>query len=145
MSKFYTFISDGLIRSKVKIDDEFTSSSFIFVPFLGNFRHSDTVSGLFLSPKELYWHDPTGCVDKTKELNSLCSTKDNDSVPSKALSTIYPGLYDFFVNVCGVPKTPPCGSYLQMLLQLSSIAPPSEAGHVVSSLSFKYCCSQMGV
>lgn len=97
------------------------------------------VSGIFLSPEELYWHDPTGCVDKTKELIELFSSNEREHsiIPWKALGTIYPGLYDFFVNVCGVPKTPTSGSYLQMLLQLSSSGPPSQATHVVSSLYIK--------
>ncbi|XP_020260573.1 uncharacterized protein LOC109836936 isoform X2 [Asparagus officinalis] len=139
MSKFYGFICDGLIKSNVKIDEEFTSSSFIFVPFLSTSRHNDALSGIFLSPKELYWYDPTGCVDKAKELLAFCSsTKDNESVPCKALATIYPCLYDFFVNVCGVPKTPPSGNYLQILLQLSSAARPSQAAHVVFQVFVKW-------
>ncbi|XP_020260578.1 uncharacterized protein LOC109836938 [Asparagus officinalis] len=139
MSKFYGFICDGLMKSNVKIDEEFTSSSFIFVPFLSTYRHNDALSGIFLSPKELYWYDPTGCVDKAKELLAFCSsTKDNESVPCKALATIYPCLYDFFVNVCGVPKTPPFGNYLQILLQLSSAARPSQAAHVVFQVFVKW-------
>lgn len=135
MSKFYTFISDGVATSKLKMNEEFLSSSFLFIPYISAAMHNDVVSGTFFSPKDVYWHDPTGCVDKTKEVFlQRISMKMTNCLPCKALSTIYPSLHDFFVNVCGVCEIPPFRSYLQILLQLSAVALPSQAAYSVSAL-----------
>lgn len=133
MSKFYTFIWDGIATSKGKVAQEFRSGACIFVPFANKSRHEDVISGLFLSPAEVYWDDPTGCVDRTKELVLRRTSIDEVNCSlTKTLAHIYPSLHDFFVNECGVHKIPPFCSYLQILHNLSSISLPSEAADAVS-------------
>ncbi|XP_073014216.1 protein NO VEIN isoform X1 [Typha latifolia] len=127
MSKFYTFISDGVASSKVNINLELISSSFIFTPFWGA-RSTEVISGVLLSPKDVYWHDPTGCFDMTKE---FISTKKNYSLLSKMLSAVYPSLHDFFVKACGVPDVPSLYGYFEILLQLSSVVSPLQAAKLV--------------
>ncbi|XP_038973841.1 protein NO VEIN-like isoform X1 [Phoenix dactylifera] len=132
MSKFYAFISDGVAASKLKMNDELLSSSFIFIPYVSTSMNNDVVSGTFFSPKDVYWHDPAGCFDKTKEaFLQRILMKTTSCLPCKALSTIYPSLHDFFVNVCGVCEIPPFRSYFQILLQLSAVALPSQAAYSV--------------
>ncbi|WOL09515.1 hypothetical protein Cni_G18268 [Canna indica] len=133
MSRFYSFISEGVSASRVNITKEFISSSFIFVPFANTStsKPSDTTAGTFLSPKDLCWNDPTGCIDKTKEVLQRTQRKHLDSLPCQALSIVYPGLHEFFVQVCHVHEVPTFGSYLQILLQLSSVALPSQAAPAV--------------
>ncbi|XP_077234844.1 histidine kinase-, DNA gyrase B-, and HSP90-like ATPase family protein [Tasmannia lanceolata] len=132
MSKFYTLIWNGIATSKEKRAEEFRSGPFIFVPLAHMSGHADVVSGVFLPPEEVYWHDPTGCVDMAKDVILQCSSINEISSPSsKTLAHVYPSLHDFFVTECGVRKIPPFLSYFQMLLQLSSIALPSQAAYVV--------------
>ncbi|XP_058085497.1 protein NO VEIN isoform X2 [Magnolia sinica] len=139
MSKFYTFIWDGMATSKGKVAEVFRSGPSIFVPFINRSRHDDVVSGIFLSPGEMYWHDPTGCVDRTKELVRQCSTTNESCHPSsKTLADVYPNLYEFFVNECGIRKIPSLDRYLQILLQLSSIALPSQAANAVFRVLLKW-------
>ncbi|KAJ6836182.1 uncharacterized protein M6B38_326795 [Iris pallida] len=138
MSKFYSFLSDGFTMSNLKIPEEFISGSFIFVPFLSSFKHEDDMPGIFLSPKELYWQDPTGCVDKMKELVHLYTSTTTSSLPCKTLAAYYPSLHDFFVNMCTVQEVPSFSSYLQILLQLSSVALPSQAAREVFRLFIKW-------
>lgn len=133
MSKFYTFVWDGITTLKGKAAQELRLGTSIFVPFANKSRHGDPVSGLFLSPAYVYWDDPTGCADRIKELVLRRTSIDEvDCSLTRTLSHIYPSLRDFFVNECGVHKIPPFRSYLQILLNLSSIALPSEAADVVS-------------
>ncbi|KAL6008259.1 hypothetical protein ACLOJK_033765 [Asimina triloba] len=139
MSKFYTFIWDGMASSRGKIMEELKSGPSIFVPFINRSRHEDVVSGIFFSPDEVYWHDPSGCIDQMKELVQHCSlTNESGSHSSKMLADFYPNLHDFFVNECGVSKVPPFHSYLQLLMQLSRIALPSQAAKVVFSILLKW-------
>ncbi|URD78455.1 hypothetical protein MUK42_02484 [Musa troglodytarum] len=130
MSKFYTFVWDGVATSRLNINKEFISSCIIFVPFLNASTSKNATYGTFLSPKDVFWHDPTGCVDKVKEVLQ-CIQKKSDFLPCKMLSSVYPGLREFFVQVCHVHEVPPFGSYLQILLQLSSVTLPSQAAHAV--------------
>lgn len=138
MTKFYAFIFEALARSNPSVIEDLKSSSFIFVPYLHTFKHEDIVCGTYLSPKELFWHDPTGCVDKSKELYACYALGDNEAVPITSLAVIYPGLYDFFLNKCGVPKNPSFSSYLQIILQLSSTVPPSQLVDVVFQVYVKW-------
>ncbi|XP_020577355.1 uncharacterized protein LOC110022648 [Phalaenopsis equestris] len=132
MLNFYTLISTGISTASSKIIKELISTSFIFIPFIHCCQSSAPASGMFLSPKEVYWKDPTGCVDKMKELMLLCTSTHKDShFLCLSLETVYPTLHDFFVNVCGVPETPPFSGYFQILQQLSAIALPSQAAHKV--------------
>ncbi|RWW56201.1 hypothetical protein BHE74_00037107 [Ensete ventricosum] len=136
MSKFYTFIWDGVATSGVNITKEFISSCFIFVPFLNTSASKKATFGTFLSPKDVFWHDPTGCVDKVKEVLQCIQKKNSDFLPCEMLSSVYPGLHEFFVHVCHVHEVPPFGSYLQILLQLASASLPSQAAHAVSALFY---------
>lgn len=134
MLKFYTFISSGIATASSKIIEWFVSSRYIFVPFISCCQGTDPASGMFLSPKEVFWQDPTGCMAKMKELMLLCASKHKDDhILCISLESVYPTLRDFFVNVCGVSETPPFCTYFQILKQLSAIALPSQAAHKVSS------------
>lgn len=116
-----------MAASKQKIVEEFHSGPFIFVPIVADSRHEDVVSGVFLSPKEVYWHDPIGSVDKDVSLANMV-----DCPIIKTLCNIYPGLKKFFIDECGMHEYPPLCSYLQILKQLSAVALPSQASDIVS-------------
>ncbi|GAV66160.1 DUF3883 domain-containing protein [Cephalotus follicularis] len=139
MSKFYTFIWDKITSSNQKIAEEFHSGPFIFVPYASASRHENAVSGLFLSPEEVYWHDSTGLEDQLKEIISQDSSMRMNQGPlSKKLCNVYPGLHDFFVNEWGVCETPSFCIYLQILLQMSTVALPSQATNAVFQVFLKW-------
>ena len=134
MSQLYTFIWNEMATSKQKIREELHSGPFIFVPYASGSSLDDVVAGIFLSPEEVCWHDSTGSLDQMKEIHPQCSLTDVAHHPlSKMLSNIYPGLRDFFIDGCEVREAPPLHSYLQILLQLSTVALPSQAANVVSN------------
>lgn len=134
MSKLYTFIWKEVATS-AKLAEEFHSGSFIFVPYTSGSRHEDVVSGMFLSPREVYWSDSTGAMDQMSKMHPQHSLKDVALGPlNKTLCNIYPGLHNFFVNACGVHENPSLSAYLQILLQLSSVALPSQAAKAVSMI-----------
>ena len=119
-----------MATSRHKITEELHSGSCVFAS--GSSRE-DVVRGMFLSPEEICWHDPTGCLDQI-EINPQCSLTEVTHCPlKKTLSNIYPGLRDFFIDGCGVHETPPLRSYLQILLQLSTVTLPSQAANAVSN------------
>lgn len=126
MCKFYTFVSEGLADTKIDIRREFVSCSSIFTPLLHP-RSSEVILGNFLSPKELYWHDPTGCYETTEQFVSVKKS----IFPRKMLCAAYPSLCEFFVEACGVPKVPTIPDYVEMLLRLSNAALPSQVAHQV--------------
>ncbi|KAE8650296.1 protein NO VEIN [Cucumis sativus] len=139
MCKFYTFLWNEMASSKQKILEELHSGPFIFVPIVPNSRHEDVVSGIFLSPKEVYWHDPIVSIDEIKDMHLQCSlTKMVDSPIIKTLCNIYPGLKKFFISECGVHEYPPLRSYLQFLKQLSAVALPSQANDMVFEVFLKW-------
>lgn len=124
-----------MATSKLRIIEEFNSGPFIFIPYNTGSTHDDFVSGVFLSPKEVYWHDSTGSSLYINDTYSQERSKEISYRPfSKMLSNIYPFLYDFFVNECEVPENPPFLSYVQMLQHLSNAVLPSQAANVVSIL-----------
>jgi hypothetical protein len=116
--------------SKQRTMEDLMSGPFIFVPYSSVRSHDEDVRGTLLHPNEVYWHDPTGSVQKMEEFNPQCSS--SHSPVSKSLCNIYPGLRGFFVNECGVQEAPPLRSYIQILLQLSTVTLPSEAADKVS-------------
>lgn len=123
-----------MASSKQRIVEEFHSGPSIFVPYASSSRHEDVVSGTFLSPEEVYWHDSTSFVDQIKQIHPQCSSTGVIHGPlNKTLCNFYPGLHDFFVDGCGVPETPPLRSYLQILLHLSKVTLPSQAANAVSN------------
>nr|GEV65794.1 putative histidine kinase-, DNA gyrase B-, and HSP90-like ATPase family protein [Tanacetum cinerariifolium] len=117
MSKFYTYLWNKMSSSKLKIVKKLHSQAFIFVPRSFS-STNEVVSGAFLSPNEVYWHDSFGSVEQTKSIHPLFN---------KLLCNVYPGLHNFFVNEFGVAENPPLLSYLQSLLQLSNESLPSQA------------------
>ncbi|XP_059632151.1 protein NO VEIN isoform X2 [Cornus florida] len=131
MSKFYTFLRNEMATSKQKIAEELCLGPFVFVPYLCGSRHEDVVPGVFYSPQEVYWHDPTGCIDQMTEIHSHSGLGSTYRSLSKTLCNIYPGLHDFFVYDCGVNEIPSSRSYLQILQELSTIVLPSQAAHTV--------------
>ncbi|KAK7851228.1 hypothetical protein CFP56_042716, partial [Quercus suber] len=136
MSNLYTFIWKEMATSRHKITEELHSGSCVFVPYASGSSREDVVPGMFLSPEEICWHDPTGCLDQIKEINPQSSLTEVTHCPLKmTLSNIYPGLPYFFIDGCGVYETPPLRSYLQILLQLSTVTLPSQAANASILLS----------
>ena len=138
MAKFYTFILSKMATSKQKIMENLGTGAFIFVPYSSGPELEDIVSGVFLTPQEVYWHDSTGSVDQMKVLCPVASPDSTHRPFSKLLCNIYPSLRDFFVNECGVNEIPPFRSYLQILLQLSTVALPSQAAKTVRPHLIKF-------
>lgn len=132
MSKFYSFIWNEKPTSKQRIVEELRRGPFIFIPYSCDSRHEDIVPGVFLSPSEVYWHDFTGSVKKIEEIHPHRGSSVIDHPLCKTLCRVYPSLHVFFVNECGVNEIPHFRSYLQILLQLSTVALPSQAAHTVS-------------
>ncbi|RLN39988.1 hypothetical protein C2845_PM01G23050 [Panicum miliaceum] len=127
MCKFYTFLSEGVADSKIDIKRDFLSSPSIFTP-LQRPRSSEVIPGKFLPPKDLYWHDPTGCSEITEE---FVAVKSRSMFPRRMLSAAYPSLCEFFTEACGVPKVPTTSKYVEMLIHLSTAALPSQAANHV--------------
>ncbi|OVA05274.1 protein of unknown function DUF3883 [Macleaya cordata] len=140
MSRFYSFISDGIVdNSKEKITVEFSSRPSIFVPFENVSRHEDVIDGMFLSRDDVYWHDPTGFVDRAKELLiQHGSINGTNCHLINTLAQVYHGLHNFFVNECGVCENPSFRRYIQILLQLSNVAFPSQAANAVFRVILKW-------
>lgn len=132
MSRLYNYISEGISNSMLSLNQNFLESSFIFTPFQGSLS-SEVSLGEMLSPKEAYWLDPTGCFEVTKELNLA---KKSRCCPCKMLAGIYPGLHDFFVTRCGVPDLPSFTKYVDVLLELSSVALATKASYLVKLSHF---------
>ncbi|MCL7027725.1 hypothetical protein MKW94_028800 [Papaver nudicaule] len=139
MSKFYSFIWNGMDSSKSKIAAAFSMGPSIFVPLENVSRHDNLVHGMLLSQDDVYWHDPTGSVDLARKLllQSGSINKMNCNL-SSTLAQVYHGLLDFFVHGCRVSQIPSFRSYIQVLMQLSDIALPSQAANVVYKVILKW-------
>ncbi|KAJ9555637.1 hypothetical protein OSB04_010251 [Centaurea solstitialis] len=137
MSKFYTYIWNEMNNSKQKIVENLHSQAFIFVPYSFGSTH-EVVSGLFLSPHEVFWHDSTSSMERMKSIHPQHDRHMTHRPFSKMLCNIYPSLHYFFVNEFGVAENPPLLSYLQSLLQLSSGILPSEAAKTVFQVFQKW-------
>ncbi|KAI3980369.1 hypothetical protein MKX01_003908 [Papaver californicum] len=139
MSKFYSFIWNGIDSSKPKIAAAFSMGPSIFVPLENVSRHDDVVHGMLLPQDDVYWHDPTGSVDLARKLllQSGSTTKSNCHL-SNTLAQVYHGLHDFFVHGCGVSQIPSFRSYIQILTQLSDVALPSQAANAVYKVILKW-------
>ncbi|KAK6928656.1 Protein NO VEIN, C-terminal [Dillenia turbinata] len=131
MSKFYAYIWREMATSRQKIIQKFTSGPFIFVPFVSGFKHAEVVPGKFLSSEEAFWQDFTHSVDQMKDALGPTSL-------SMTLCSFYPGLHDFFVNECGLHEFPSFRSYVQILLQLSIAALPSQVADIVFKVFLKW-------
>ncbi|KAF8778986.1 hypothetical protein HU200_003091 [Digitaria exilis] len=123
MCKFYNFLSEGVADSKIDIKREFLSSPSIFTP-LQRPRSSEVIPGKFLRPKDLYWHDPTGCSEISED---FFARKSRSMFPRRMMSAAYPSLCEFFTEACGVPKVPTTSNYVEILTRLSTAALPSQA------------------
>ncbi|KAK1435357.1 hypothetical protein QVD17_01118 [Tagetes erecta] len=115
MSSFYSFIWKELVASDQKSIANLSSGTFIFVPS-SSVSSSKAVSGVLLSPQEVYWHDNV--------INTECEQR-------KMISNLYPSFHDFFVDVCGVKESPPLLDYLAFLRHLSTVNTPLEAAKKV--------------
>ncbi|XP_065862787.1 protein NO VEIN [Euphorbia lathyris] len=139
MSKLYSFIWGEIVASKKQVSEALHSVPFIFVPHESVLRHEDVVSGVFLSSEEVYWHDPTGCVNLMKKIHPQNSFTSVPQQPlMKTLCDVYTGLYDFFVKECGVCEVPSCHGYFDILKQLSTVALPSQAARKVFQVFLKW-------
>ncbi|CAL2227485.1 unnamed protein product [Prunus armeniaca] len=139
MFKIYSLIWNEMAPSNQRITDEFHPGPFIFVPYEASFSHEDVVSGIFLSPEEVYWDDSTSFVNHIKGIRPQYSSTGINHIPlNKMLSNFYPGLHDFFVGGCGVHEIPALRSYLRILLDLSNIALPSQAANAVFRVFLKW-------
>ncbi|KVH90986.1 protein of unknown function DUF3883 [Cynara cardunculus var. scolymus] len=137
MSKFYTYIWNEMNNSRQKIVENLHSQAFIFVPYSFGSAH-EVVSGLFLSPHEVFWHDSTSSMEQMKSIHPQHDRHITHRPFSKMLCNIYPSLHYFFVNEFGVAENPPLLSYLQSLLQLSSGILPSGAAKTVFQIFQKW-------
>ncbi|KAL0904100.1 hypothetical protein M5K25_026173 [Dendrobium thyrsiflorum] len=138
MNKIYTFVQEELAKSKEKITDV-KSDIVIFVPSVCKYENQDAVSGTFMLPDKLCWHDGTGCVGRLRELTHSHDPASATKLPAcLTLSILYPGLYDFLVNYCGVPEAPSFCAYLSILRHLSFVALPSEVAHEVFQVFLKW-------
>ncbi|KAK8913909.1 hypothetical protein KSP39_PZI024219 [Platanthera zijinensis] len=138
MTKLYTFVRDELSKSKGNIID-FKSNIIIFVPSVSKFEKNDVVPGTFMLPEILYWHDPTGCMEKIREIaGSHSPGSETEFQEFPPLSVLYPGFYDFFVVDCGAPEAPSFRAYLKILRRLSNAALPSEVAHEVFQVFLKW-------
>ncbi|GER41663.1 histidine kinase [Striga asiatica] len=130
MSNFYSFLWKATSSSKMQVLEELHSGPFIFVPNTLSSSEEAAVPGALLSPQEVYWHDSIGIVDQIKLVHPECA-RSIVSPQRIMLRSFYPNLHDFFVNECGVDESPSLCSYLQILLQLSTIALPHQAAKKV--------------
>ncbi|KAI7727541.1 hypothetical protein M8C21_003845, partial [Ambrosia artemisiifolia] len=115
MSRFYSFIWKELLSSDQKSMAILSRKSFIFVPS-SSVSSNKVVSGVLLSPQEVYWHDNMIHIGRKQ---------------SKMLCNIYPSFRHFFVNECGVKENPPLLEYFEFLHQLSTANTPLEAAKKV--------------
>ncbi|PWA85335.1 hypothetical protein CTI12_AA151420 [Artemisia annua] len=136
MTKFYTYLWSEMSVSKHKLVATLHSQAFIFVPHSFD-STNEVVSGLLLTPSEVYWHDSTGSMDQKTLTEAQLYEYKTHRVFSKMLSSVYPGLRSFFVNEFGVAESPPLLSYLQSLLRLSTENLPSQAAKTVVFQVFK--------
>ena len=130
MTKLYAFIWNEMASSKKKTMDDLMSGPFIFIPYSSVHDYNDAVCGTFVYPNEVYWQDSTGSVQQMKEFHPQCNS--SCSPINKSLCNIYPTLRGFFVDECQVQEAPSLCSYIQILLQLSTVTLPSQAADKVS-------------
>ncbi|KAK7400095.1 hypothetical protein VNO78_11295 [Psophocarpus tetragonolobus] len=136
MSKLYAFIWKEMATSKKETMEDLMSGPFIFIPYSSVHDHDKAVCGTFMFPNEVYWHDSTGSVQQMKEFHPQCSS--SYSLVDKSLCHIYPSLRGFFVDKCHVPEAPPLCSYIQILLQLSSVTLPSQTADKILQVFLKW-------
>ncbi|KAK3417003.1 hypothetical protein EUGRSUZ_H02759 [Eucalyptus grandis] len=138
MSKLYNFLWKEVDTSKKKIVEYLISEPFIFIPSSCASGVEDVVLGSFLLPKEVCWHDSPELLNQMEEIDSKSSEVGaKHSLLSRTLCNIYPGLRDFFVNICGVYEIPSFQDHFQNLLYLSTTVLPSQAAKYVFKVFLK--------
>ncbi|GFQ03122.1 hypothetical protein PHJA_002456000 [Phtheirospermum japonicum] len=138
MSNFYTLLWKGMATSKKMIIEELQSGPFIFVPYKSVCSHEDNVDGALLSTQEAYWHDNICSKDQVNAVHPESGPRMAGRPPRTMLCNFYPNLHQFFVDECEVDETPPLCSYLQILLQLSTIASPHQAAKRVFEVFLRW-------
>ncbi|KAF3648721.1 putative 50S ribosomal protein L13, chloroplastic-like isoform X1 [Capsicum annuum] len=138
MSKFYNFIWSKMNTSERKVVEELRNERFVFVPCKLVASHEDVVPGVLLSFKEVFWRDLTGSTDQVKMIFPESDPHSVQHPFTKMLCSVYPSLHDFFVKECGVNEFPHFHGYLQILLQLSATALPSQAAKNVFEIFLKW-------
>ena len=132
MSKVYTFLWKEVDTSKKNIVEDLISEPFIFFPSLCASGAKEVVLGSFLLPKEVCWNNSTEFLNEMEENDSESGAVGaKHSLLSRTLCNIYPGLRDFFVNICGVDEIPSFQDHFQNLLHLSTTVLPSQAAKYV--------------
>ncbi|KAK3416998.1 hypothetical protein EUGRSUZ_H02754 [Eucalyptus grandis] len=138
MSKLYNFLWKEVDTSKKKIVEDLISEPFIFIPSSCASGVEDVVLGSFLLPKEVCWHDSPELLTQMEEIDSESGeVAAKHSLLSRTLCNIYPGLRDFFVNICGVYEIPSFQDHFQNLLYLSTTVLPSQAAKYVFKVFLK--------
>ncbi|XP_030534760.2 protein NO VEIN-like [Rhodamnia argentea] len=138
MSKLYTFLWKEVDTSKKNILEDLISEPFIFFPSFCASAVDDVVLGSFLLPKEVCWHDSPELLNQMEEIDSESGAIGaKHSLLSRTLCNIYPGLRDFFVNICGVYDVPSFRNHFQNLLHLSTTVLPSQAAKYVFKVFLK--------
>jgi hypothetical protein len=108
----------------------------VFVPLMDDSNQESVTPGMFLLLDQVYWRDPTGCLDLlTKGTLSFTKIPVIDQMCFRALCQIYPNLHSFFVNECCVQTSPDFDGYLRILKHLASTALPSKVYKEVITLS----------
>ncbi|KAJ7015719.1 hypothetical protein NC653_004883 [Populus alba x Populus x berolinensis] len=59
--------SETTFKARNKVSEAFRSGPFIFVPSKSGSNHKDLLPGVFLSAEDVYWHDPTGSMDRLEK------------------------------------------------------------------------------
>ncbi|KAF8016189.1 hypothetical protein BT93_H1641 [Corymbia citriodora subsp. variegata] len=137
MSKLYNFLWKEVDASKQNIVEDLISEPFIFIPSCTS-GVEDVVLGSFLLPKEVCWHDSPELLNQMEEIDSKAGEVGaKHSLLSRTLCNIYPGLRDFFVNICGVYEIPSFQDHFQNLLHLSTTVLPSQAAKYVFKVFLK--------
>ncbi|CAN6347979.1 unnamed protein product [Urochloa humidicola] len=129
MSELYS-LSWKMVSSTEK-PKHLISSIYIFLPFVNPPDQTEAVPGIFLSPAQVYWDDPTSCLD-------LINKRDPKGFQTCTISSLYPNLHDFFVTACGVLESPTSDEYFEILLQISHVKSPKEAAHAVFGVILRW-------
>jgi hypothetical protein len=127
MGRLYSFLWTSMDTCRDEIVAHFRKNPSIFVPLMDDSNQESITPGMFLLLDQVYWKDPTGCLDLlAKGTLSSAKISATDKMCLRALCQIYPNLHGFFVTECCVQRSPDFDGYLRILKHLASIALPSE-------------------
>eukprot|EP00253_Pinus_taeda_P027075 PITA_27075 len=127
MGRLYSFLWNSMDTCRDEIVAHFRMNPSIFVPLVDDLNQEAVTPGKFLLLDQVYWKDPTGCLDLLAK-GTLSSAKSSaiDKMCLRTLCQIYPNLHGLFVNECCLQRSPDFDGYLTILKHLASIALPSE-------------------